>query len=213
MQIANCKLRIESREPISPLTTHHPMYEVEQKFPLTDLDGVLAKLAVLGGVLGEAKAQVDGYYAHPARDFATTDEALRIRRVGEQNFITYKGPKLDPLTKTRREIELPLPLGAQAAMEYGGLLEALGFRPVAEVRKQRRTAEFEWHGRRVEAAIDDVERVGRFVELELFADETDLEAARVALAALARELGLSDGERRSYLELLLGAFPNGKRAS
>ncbi|HUY32013.1 MAG TPA: class IV adenylate cyclase [Pirellulales bacterium] len=181
------------------------MYEVEQKFPLTDAAALLAKLAALGGVPDEAKEQVDCYYAHPARDFATTDEALRIRRVEALNFITYKGPKLDPTTKTRREIDLPLPPGAQAAIEYGGLLEALGFRPVAEVRKRRRRIALQWQGRQVEAAIDDVQGVGRFVELEMLADETGLEAARAALAALARELGLSGGERRGYLEMLPAA--------
>jgi len=178
-------------------------FEVEQKFPLTDEAALLSKLASLGSVPGEAKAQVDCYYSHPARDFAATDEALRIRRVGELNFITYKGPKLDPKTKTRREIELPLPPGAQVAIEYGRLLAALGFRPVAEVHKQRRLVVLEWQSRQVEVAIDDVQRVGRFVELELSADEADLDAARAALAALALTLGLTGGERRSYLELLL----------
>ncbi|HVC94457.1 MAG TPA: class IV adenylate cyclase [Pirellulales bacterium] len=180
-------------------------YEVEQKFPLSDEAALLAKLESLGGVPGETKAQVDCYYAHPARDFAATDEALRIRRVGELSFITYKGPKLDPITKTRREIELPLPPGAQMTIEYARLLKALGFRPVAEVHKQRRVVALEWQARTVEVAIDNVQRVGRFVELELSADESDLDAARAALAALALTLGLSGGERRSYLEMLLEA--------
>jgi adenylate cyclase class 2 len=181
------------------------MFEVEQKFPITDEAALLSKLASLCGVPGEAMAQVDCYYAHPARDFATTDEALRIRCVGELNFITYKGPKLDLTTKTRREIELPLAGGTQMAIEYDRLLEALGFRPVAKVHKQRRLVALEWQARHVEVAIDDVEGVGRFVELELSADEADLDTARAALAALALTLGLSGGERRSYLELLLEA--------
>jgi adenylate cyclase class 2 len=181
------------------------MFEVEQKFPLTDEAALLAKLASLGGVPSEAMAQVDCYYSHPARDFANTDEALRIRCVGELNFITYKGPKLDLKTKTRREIELPLAGGAQMTMEYGRLLEALGFRPVAKVHKKRRLVVLEWQSRPVEVAIDDVESVGKFVELELSADEAELDAARAALAALAHSLGLSGGERRSYLEMLLEA--------
>src|SRR5690349_2250579 len=140
-------------------------YEVEQKFPLCDETALLARLAALGGVAGEAEDQVDCYYAHPLRDFAATDEALRIRRQGDLNFITYKGPKLDPGTKTRREIELCLAPGERAAAEFGRLLEALGFRPVAEVHKRRRVAQFDWQARQVEAAIDDVQDVGKFVEL------------------------------------------------
>ena len=79
--------------------------EVEQKFPVADRAALDRQLAALGFVPRDAELQVDQYFAHPARDFARTDEALRIRRVGQFNYITYKGPKLDATTKTRREIE------------------------------------------------------------------------------------------------------------
>ena len=147
--------------------------------------------------------QIDRYYAHPARDFAQTDEALRIRRVSESNFVTYKGPKLDQQTKTRREIEIPLPPGEEGFSQFAALLEALGFRIVAEVRKLRRIARIDWQGFHVEVALDDVEGVGHFVELEIAADPAQLAGAKAALATLAEHLGLQGGERRSYLELLL----------
>ena len=86
--------------------------EVEQKFRATHSAELLARLERMGAVFAEPVVQVDLYFAHPARDFAQTDEALRIRRVGERNFVTYKGPKLDAMTKTRRELELPLADGA-----------------------------------------------------------------------------------------------------
>jgi adenylate cyclase class 2 len=161
------------------------------------------KLAAMGGEFSAPIEQVDRYFAHPARDFAKTDEALRLRRTGNENRITYKGPKLDLETKTRREIELPLASGPQAAEDFSGLLLALGFRRVAEVPKRRRKLHFTWQGFQVEASLDEVERVGRFVELEIVADDQQLDAARQSLAALARELGLEKSERRSYLELLL----------
>jgi hypothetical protein len=86
----------------------------------------------LGGRSADTVTQVDQYFNHPARDFAQTDEALRLRRVGEVNFITYKGPKLDAITKSRHEIELPLPSGDAAATGFAELLTTLGFQPVAE---------------------------------------------------------------------------------
>jgi adenylate cyclase class 2 len=58
-------------------------------------------------------------------------------------------------------------------------------------------------GRRVEGALDDVEGVGTFVELELRADEKSVDEARRAIATLAAELDLGPSERRSYLEMLL----------
>lgn len=181
----------------------HKNYEVENKYRVADAPALMAEVRALGGELGEPRRQVDVYYAHPARDFAQTDEALRIRRVGEEAFVTYKGPKIDAATKTREEIELPLAGGASAAGDYGRLLEALGFRPVAEVAKQRRLVAIAWHGRHFEVAFDEVESVGTFVELETSADTAQLAAARAALAALAEKLNLRDSERRSYLELLL----------
>lgn len=178
-------------------------FEVEQKFRLEDRAALTAKLASLQVQLSEPQLQVDTYFRHPARDFAQTDEALRIRQVGEVNCITYKGPKIDKTTKTRREIELPLASGARAAEQFAELLQALSFQPVTAVRKQRRYGELERGGQRVEIALDEVDRVGTFAELELTSDEAGLEKARECLASLAAELGLRQLERRSYLELLL----------
>ncbi|MBI2826923.1 MAG: class IV adenylate cyclase [Planctomycetia bacterium] len=180
-------------------------YEVEQKFRLEDATALEATAAALGAKLGPAVVQADQYFAHPARDFARTDEALRIRSVGEDNRVTYKGPKIDATTKTRRELELVIEPGAQGAARFAELLAALGFVPVATVRKQRRTAIISWQGRQVELAVDCVDRLGHFCELELSADESDVAGARAAVTELAARLGLTEGERRSYLELLLGA--------
>ena len=128
---------------------------------------------------------------------------MRLRQIGESNFITYKGPKLDATTKTRREIELPLPAGEAVAASYAELLTALGFRYVAEVRKQRRTFHLAWNSSDVEIALDEVAQLGSFVEIELSASEAQLDRAKECLASLARELLLDQSERRSYLELLI----------
>ncbi len=152
-------------------------FEVEQKFRLTDVAAFETKLVKLGTVIGVAVTQADRYFNHPARDFAKTDEALRIRSAGEQNFVTYKGPKIDATTKTRREIELAVPPGDEGARQFADLLVALGFREVATVRKQRRTARCNWEGWAAEIALDDVEGVGQFCEIEFVAQEADLPAA------------------------------------
>ena len=83
------------------------------------------------------------------------------------------------------------------------MLAALGFSSVAELRKRRRLASVPWRGATIEAALDEVEGLGAFVELELTADEGGIEEARTRIASLASRLGLSNSERRSYLELLL----------
>jgi adenylate cyclase class 2 len=83
-------------------------YEVEQKHQFEDVTALVAQLEQRGIVLEPAVVQSDQYFAHPSRDFALTDEALRIRTSGGESFVTYKGPKLDTTTKTRHELELTL---------------------------------------------------------------------------------------------------------
>src|SRR5437660_4302743 len=111
------------------------MVEVEQKFRGVDFAALEERLRALCAVESERRMEADHYFNAPDRDFAKTDEALRIRRVGARNFITYKGPKRDLQTKTRTEIELPLADGPEAAEDFARLLVNLGYRPVAVVRK------------------------------------------------------------------------------
>ena len=177
--------------------------EVEQKFAATDLAEIERRLGGLSPGHREAVDQVDTYFNHPCRDFGQTDEALRLRQVGERNFVTFKGPKLDSTTKTRREIEIKLAAGETAAGEAVEMLEALGFAKVAQVRKHRVELTVRWADRDIAVAMDQVADLGSFVELELIADEREVGQARGALASLAERLELSNNERRSYLELLL----------
>ena len=178
-------------------------YEVEQKFPVEDIATVEDRLREMGSTIAGVHLEVDVYYAHPSRDFGATDEALRIRRVGLSGYVTYKGPKVDTTTKTRREIDLPLAIDENGVAPWQKLLEALGFKPIAEVRKHRRKTTIRWQNRKVEAALDEVHRVGTFIELELLATPDHVERDKACIASLAEHLGLSESERRSYLELLL----------
>jgi adenylate cyclase, class 2 len=178
-------------------------FEVEQKFAVADLAALQQRLLDCGVQWGDSVCQVDQYFAHPCRDFARTDEALRIRQVGDRNCLTYKGPKIDAATKTRREIELPVQDGQAVAGAWRQLLDALGFTPVACIRKQRRKGTLLWQQATVEIALDDVAGVGQFIELELVADDQTLEAARQQILSLGQHLGLSGAERRSYLEMFL----------
>lgn len=182
-------------------------YEVEQKHRVEDVAALEARLAERGVTLASAMEQADQYFAHPYRDFAVTDEALRIRTVGETSFVTYKGPKVDSTTKTRRELELPLHTDDSAGFQFAKLLGALGFTPVAIVRKLRRSFHIDFNECQVEGALDDVDGVGTYVELELMADDAELTMAQQLIRQLADQLQLGPSERRSYLELFLEKSP------
>jgi adenylate cyclase class 2 len=178
------------------------MYEVELKFPLIDAEPVIRRLAQLGAEPGAPQQQTDFYFNHPARDFEHTDEALRIRSVERRHIVTYKGPIVDSQTKTRREIEVLLE-GDDAAGRFAEILRMLGFRPVREVCKRRQPYPFTWQNRPFEIALDEVDGLGRFVEIETQADEAGRAIAIDAILACASQFQLGKPEKRSYLCLLL----------
>ena len=60
-----------------------------------------------------------------------------------------------------------------------------------------------WEGRHLELAVDAVDGLGTFLEIESMAHDSDRDAARDAILRLAENLGLKNPERRSYLQLLI----------
>jgi adenylate cyclase, class 2 len=186
------------------------MLEVEAKYVLPDPTAVEARLLEWGARVVADHAEADHYLNAPDRDFAQTDEAFRLRRIGDRNLLTYKGPRHDSTSKTRTEVEVACPPGDEAAEAFLKLFRHLGYRPTAVVRKRRRIYEWDRDGFTVHACVDDVEGVGRFIELEIVAADDQYHAARETVFRTAAELELGPTETRSYLEQLLGrAVPPG----
>lgn len=171
--------------------------EVEAKLRLRDRAALERRLRELGAPAGPAQRQEDTFFRHPQRDFVATDEALRLRRVGARLELTYKGPKHGGSTKARVEQTVGL------AADPTALLASLGFAPAAALGKTR----VPYHLGPVEVAIDDVDGVGLYVEVE--ATGADREAATRLVEDALRRLGLDKEPREalSYLELKLGRAP------
>jgi adenylate cyclase class 2 len=176
------------------------MYEVEVKVA-ADLAAVAARLDELDAELTADVTQVDTYYDAPHREFAETDEALRVRRETEagdtEARITYKGPLVEAQSKTREEHETVVADGETA----DAIFERLGFSPAATVEKDRRFYAYDGYT----VTLDAVDGVGEFVEVERETDESGVEQAREGVYDVLRELGLDPGEqtRTSYLGMLL----------
>jgi pantoate--beta-alanine ligase len=181
------------------------MLEIEQKYRVGDFGDLEKRLSMLGAQRGSLVTEEDHYFNGPDRDFARTGEAFRLRRIGSDNFLTYKGPRAAHAIKTRRELEVPLPPGDEAAAQHAELLVDLGYRPVAVVRKQRDSYHLDRDGFPFTVCLDNVDEVGRFAEVEVLADEGQTSAAQAAHSRLAGELGLSVVEQHSYLTLLLAS--------
>lgn len=169
------------------------MLEIEAKAAVENIEEVEQKVLEAGGKYIRTETQKDIYFAHPSRDFVDTDEALRIRAVGKERILTYKGPKIDELTKTREEIEIKL----EDAAPMAEMLNRLGFTEVASVVKTR--SHYTLGDYMV--AIDEVDGLGHFIEIEKHADSYRPEE----LVEMLKSLGIEESrmERKSYLELLL----------
>lgn len=176
------------------------MYEVEAKARVPSADEARKRLRALGAERLGREEQRDTYFAHPQRDFASTDEALRLREAWGEAELTYKGPKLGDRAKLREELTVRV----APVEELELVLQRLGFREVTVVRKWRET----WKLRGAEVAVDEVEGLGSFVEVELGAQRAeDTPALADKVLALLRELGGEESIRASYLELLLAQRP------
>ena len=170
--------------------------EYEVKIRVGSLGPVRERLAALGIPAARGVTEEDQYFNSPARDFGVSDEALRIRSAGEETTLTYKGPKLGHGGVKARE-ELIVPVGSGEILE--DLLGRLGFTRVSTVVKVRESYVVEG----AYVALDEVEGLGPFVEIEAPAGMPKLEA--IALICHVRELlGISGEETTySYLELIL----------
>jgi adenylate cyclase, class 2 len=191
---------------LNPSTLENMSYEVEVKYRLADFRQLEERLIARAAGKEPASVQEDTYLSHPARDFAQTNEALRLRRIGDQNRITYKGPRQSGPTKTREEIEINLSHGQTTFDQLTRLFEKLGFRPVATVRKRRTSFHLTVNELNLEVSLDHAEGLGDFAEIEtIAASESDLPRAQQAVLELATQLGLTEVESRSYLRMVLDA--------
>lgn len=176
------------------------MIEVEVKAKIESFEKIEEKLEEIGAVKSKEEFQEDVYFNSPVVDFAETDEALRIRTTrqnGKSNvFITYKGPKIDAESKTRKEIEM----GIADSKKCSDIFEAVGFRKAMTVRKNRKYFSFE----NFEISLDDVEGLEPYMEIEIaLEDGSDYSEAQDSIFELFERLGVTDGfERTSYMELL-----------
>ena len=187
-------------------------YEVEMKFPV---------LEPLDFDWDDAVEEIDTYFRHPCRDFAQTDEGLRIRKTvtphskTEDCVLTYKGPKIDSETKTRKEIEISV--AENNSENCQNILESLGFTPVEIVRKFRKTKTILVENREYVLSLDtlpllkDRGRPSEFLEIETIADADTVAQARTDLLRFAQTLiaegRLGESIRKGYLEMILESNP------
>jgi adenylate cyclase, class 2 len=172
------------------------MLEIELKVRVDTLDPIREHLNKRNAQFFGRIHEHDIYYNAPHRDFATTDEALRVRYTNDHAVITYKGAKLAKYGLKARE---ELNTSVESGEVFEQILVRLGFVKTAEVNKWREN----YRLGTAAIALDAVDELGTFVEIEIM---TDLGGPDTTgqIKNLSKELGIT-GEPilASYLELLL----------
>lgn len=180
------------------------MIEVEIKLPIHRRSAIEHGLINLGFTPGDLIRESDSYFTSDFHDFMKTDEALRIRE--SENFtqassttrLTYKGPKLDTVSMTRKELETTVGDSDICCQ----ILYSLGYHKLSPVVKLRQY----YHLDTITACVDQVEKLGAFLELEIIVEtEAEREDALKKIEAILNDLDCSMAEttRYSYLFMLL----------
>ncbi len=172
------------------------MIEVEVKAKINSFKEMEKKLEKIGATKSKHEFQEDIYFQSPIVDFSKTDEALRVRTTNNNIFITYKGPKIDKDSKTRKEVEMNI----ESAEKAKDIFEEIGFKEARTVRKNRQYYTFE----NFEISLDDVEGLSPYMEIEIaLEDGEDYSKAQNEIFKLFEKLDITDDfERTSYMELL-----------
>lgn len=172
------------------------MREIEVKLKVNDLSSLEQKLKEAGCVLGDAVHQRDVEYSYMGlnkefQGFEEGDMMFRIRYMKGVAILTLKKQMSNEMDNLEYETELSDPENMHQ------ILLALGYKYALEVKKMRRKGKLGEY----EICLDEVERLGSFVELEkLTADEANPDEVVEDLLKVLESFGLSrnDQEFRGY---------------
>ena len=168
--------------------------EVKIKVCCSEMERIMNVMRKIGAkVLGNYR-EVDIYFAHPCRDFSKTDETLRIRTFNGKDLceLTYKGPRTCSERGVKAREEITARILRSDVKGLALILRRLGFKEVTRVSKER----VEFQIGEVKVALDRVEKLGCFIEIEFPKEEL-----------LRRILDMLNIEEKfvekTYLEMLL----------
>lgn len=134
--------------------------ETEIKIRLDAPEAVIERIAAAGFTVTKPRVfEINIIYDAPERDLRARGCLLRIREVGGDAILTYKGPADRGKHKSREELETRLGDAATAALVF----ERLGFNATFRYEKYR--TEFERPGEHGVVTVDETP-VGWFMELE-----------------------------------------------
>ena len=161
--------------------------EIEIKLPCGDLGAAREKLQELGATpRTPLHFESNDMYDDDDGSFASSGRALRLRRAGDDAFLTFKGPaRFESGVKVREERETKV----SDPEETAAILTALGLAPRFRYEKNRE----EWNLEGCAVALDETP-IGNYIEIE-----GDPPSIRKAVSALG--LDFADAVPYTYSKL------------
>lgn len=163
------------------------MYEVEIKAKLRDRNFVVEKLESLGCYFGDELHQVDSIFIPKDVVFPPPlgVPVLRVRKQNGKSFFTLKVPQSNKQDCIERELEIS---DGDKMIESFHLM---GYKQVPTVDKKRIKTNY----KDMEIVLDNVDKLGEFIEVERVVENTDPEERKQIqqeLFAFLAELGIAE---------------------
>ncbi len=160
------------------------MREIELKFKVEDMNDLLAKLRDMDCEVSEILSQNDTIYVSDLNHVESVEGSiwLRVRKENEKVELNLK--KQSAKIQESKEIEFEVSSYEKANQ----LLETLGYQKWVVVNKKRRYS----HYLNYNLCIDEVERLGSFLEIELLVDEEDKKDYISDLLEIAKTFELTE---------------------
>lgn len=163
------------------------MREIELKFKVDNFTNIITYLQDKGIKVSEETSQSDTIYVSDLNDTESKEGSLWLR-VRKENDITEMNLKKQSKEKMEsEEIEFTVS-DYDLANKF---LLTLGYKPWVQVNKKRQITKYE----DINICMDEVERLGCFIELELLINEDNDVNYEEFLLNKATELGIDTSNR------------------
>lgn len=180
------------------------MHEVEAKYYIgNDVRALSDQIARLGWIEDKRSSQDDIYYTSRHKDLIASEECLRIRSTGSYDELTWKPPTTGAMKEEgqywKEELNIDI---SDKVSAFRDLLKRLDFVEIVTVHKSRTEYRVD---DTTSVALDYIDRLGWFVEIETFSDPELAATALQKNDSIAAALGLATHNKVTipYRDLVL----------
>lgn len=163
------------------------MREIELKFKVENLDDIMSFFKTNNCKISSINYQYDTIYVKDLDNVESTEGSiwLRVRKTNEIVELNYKKQSAKKMESEEIEFEV------SSYEKANSFLKALGFKEWVQVNKKRQYSKYKDYN----ICIDQVERLGTFIEIEILVDDDDKTDYEEQLLNIAKEMRVDINNR------------------